>query len=112
MSQSGPRNFYCHQCSSRTRISIEVSQNLVRGQVLKYSRGIPRSISTLFLFPQLFSYVKEFTCSSCGSGFIEEIVESDADESRDLGQGGNSDDPWAHDTETDGEPEVRAFKNI
>jgi len=71
MSQSGPRNFYCHQCSSRTRISIE-----------------------------------EFTCSSCGSGFIEEIVESDADESRDLGQGGNSDDPWAHDTETDGEPEM------
>ena len=24
MSQSGPRNFYCHQCNSRTRISIEV----------------------------------------------------------------------------------------
>jgi len=71
MSQSGPRNFYCHQCNSRTRISIE-----------------------------------EFTCSSCGSGFIEEIVEGDADESRDLGQGGNSDDPWAHDTETDGDQEM------
>ena len=26
MSQSGPRNFYCHQCNSRTRISIEVSK--------------------------------------------------------------------------------------
>jgi len=69
MSQSGPRNFYCHQCNSRTRISIE-----------------------------------EFTCSTCGSGFIEEIA--DTDDSRDLGQGGNSDDPWAHDTETDGEQEM------
>ena len=25
MSQSGPRNFFCHQCNSRTRVSIEVS---------------------------------------------------------------------------------------
>jgi len=69
MSQSGPRNFYCHQCNTRTRISIE-----------------------------------EFTCSTCGSGFIEEIAE--ADDSRDLGQGGSSDDPWAHDTETDGDQEM------
>ena len=48
---------------------------------------------------------QEFTCSTCGSGFIEEIAE--ADDSRDLGQGGSSDDPWAHDTETDGDQEVR-----
>ena len=26
MSQSGPRNFFCHQCNSRTRVSIEVSR--------------------------------------------------------------------------------------
>ena len=63
-----------------------------------------------FLFNLYCFCVQEFTCSSCGSGFIEEIVESDADESRDLGQGGNSDDPWAHDTETDGEQEVRGTK--
>jgi len=62
MSQSGPRNFFCHQCNSRTRVSIE-----------------------------------EFTCSSCGSGFIEEIVESEANEGRD--GGANSDEPWAQDAD-------------
>lgn len=64
MSESGPRNFYCHQCNSRTRVSAE-----------------------------------EFTCASCGSGFIEEIVDSEPDEGREGGPGGNSDDPWAHDSE-------------
>ena len=58
--------------------------------------------ATCFLF-------KEFTCSTCGSGFIEEIAE--ADDSRDLGQGGSSDDPWAHDTETDGDQEVGKTMN-
>ena len=53
--------------------------------------------------------IKEFTCSTCGSGFIEEIAE--ADDSRDLGQGGSSDDPWAHDTETDGDQEVGKTMN-
>merc|ERR1712059_31694 len=37
---------------------------------------------------------------------IEEIVENDADESREGGAGGNSDEPWAHDTEFEGEHEM------
>ncbi len=47
MSERGPRNFYCHQCNSRTRVSAEVSKiyidfamsiDVIMGQYVKYKR--------------------------------------------------------------------------
>lgn len=55
----GPRNFYCHQCHSRTRVSAE-----------------------------------EFTCASCGSGFIEEITHVDDDDDDDGQEMGGPEEPW------------------